>query len=158
MAELSVVGRGDSASTSEDSDGGIVIGRRSDGAALATWTIPNFSRNRSLTLIRSKYFEIGGFDCRLLIYPGGKVFFNYSGTYCRTRPPCAWPLTIFCDGFLSTHFLRSVKRFAGDSQALPGYVSIYLQLQASGSPKWDCFASYRLSVLNQIEETKSITR
>lgn len=37
--------------------------------------------------------------------------------------------------------------YAGDSQALPGYVSVYLQLSDPGnSNKWDVFASYRLSL------------
>ena len=41
---------------------------------------------------------------------------------------------------------------AGDTQALPGYVSFYMQLQdpnSSSSNRWDCFASYKLAVLNQ---------
>ena len=40
----------------------------------------------------------------------------------------------------------------GDTQALPGYVSFYMQLQdpnSSSSNRWDCFASYKLAVLNQ---------
>jgi hypothetical protein len=35
----------------------------------------------------------------------------------------------------------------GDSQALPGYISIYLQIMdpsGTSSSKWDCFASYQL--------------
>ncbi|ONK60205.1 uncharacterized protein A4U43_C08F15500 [Asparagus officinalis] len=49
----------------------------------------------------------------------------------------------------------------GDSQALPGYFSIYLQIvdpRGSSSSKWDCFASYRLSILNHLDESKSISR
>ena len=49
---------------------------------------------------------------------------------------------------------------AGDSQALPGYISIYLQVTdpRGSSAKWDCFASYRLCVANQRDEAKSIRR
>lgn len=48
----------------------------------------------------------------------------------------------------------------GDSQAVPGYVSVYLQLtdpRHSGG-KWECFSSYQLSVVNQKDIGKSITR
>ena len=44
----------------------------------------------------------------------------------------------------------------GDSQALPGYISCYLQC-SSASTKWDCFASYRLCIVNK-EESKTICR
>lgn len=47
---------------------------------------------------------------------------------------------------------------AGDSQALPGYVSLYLQVTDPKSSRWDCFASYRLAVVHQAEEAKSIAR
>lgn len=41
----------------------------------------------------------------------------------------------------------SISSRAGDSQALPGYVSVYLQLSdPRNSSKWDVFASYRLSL------------
>ena len=46
---------------------------------------------------------------------------------------------------------------AGDSQALPGFISVYLQVTGS-SGKWECFASYRLSILNQQDAGKSIVR
>ena len=45
----------------------------------------------------------------------------------------------------------------GDSQALPGFISVYLQVTGS-SGKWECFASYRLSILNQQDSGKSIVR
>ncbi|KAG2308307.1 hypothetical protein Bca52824_028055 [Brassica carinata] len=66
----------------------------------------------------SKYFDEGGYDCRLLVYP------------------------------------------RGDSQALPGYISIYLQIMdphgGSSSSRWDCFASYRLSIVNHVDESLTI--
>ena len=42
----------------------------------------------------------------------------------------------------------------------PGYVSVYLQISDPGnsSSKWDCFASYRLSVRNLADDTKSVHR
>lgn len=50
---------------------------------------------------------------------------------------------------------------AGDTQALPGYVSFYLQLQdptTAPSNRWDCFASYKLSVQNQISNDLDLSR
>ncbi|KAK9829646.1 hypothetical protein WJX72_007078 [[Myrmecia] bisecta] len=101
----------------EEADGGIVIDRKNAYAAGCKWAIANFSKCKQRTLW-SKYFEVGGYDCRLLVYP------------------------------------------QGDSQALPGYVSIYLQVTDPGgaSGKWDCFASYRLCVVNQLDDSRSIAR
>ncbi|KAL2236216.1 UNVERIFIED_CONTAM: hypothetical protein Sindi_1353800 [Sesamum indicum] len=96
----------------------VVVERRGDYSALCKWTIANFPKIKSRALW-SKYFEVGGFDCRLLIYP------------------------------------------KGDSQALPGYVSIYLQImdpRNTASSKWDCFASYRLAIENLSDASKSVHR
>ncbi|KAL3655838.1 hypothetical protein CASFOL_000234 [Castilleja foliolosa] len=96
----------------------VVVERRGDYSALCKWTIANFPRTKSRALW-SKYFEVGGFDCRLLIYP------------------------------------------KGDSQALPGYLSIYLQImdpRNTASSKWDCFASYRLAINNFSDHSKSVHR
>ncbi|KAG8375805.1 hypothetical protein BUALT_Bualt10G0138600 [Buddleja alternifolia] len=96
----------------------VVVERRGDYSALCKWTITNFPKVKSRALW-SKYFEVGGFDCRLLIYP------------------------------------------KGDSQALPGYLSIYLQImdpRNTASSKWDCFASYRLAIDNLLDSSKSVHR
>ncbi|XP_068647570.1 uncharacterized protein [Aristolochia californica] len=96
----------------------ISVDRRGDHSALCRWTISGFHKVKARALW-SRYFEVGGYDCRLLVYP------------------------------------------KGDSQALPGYFSIYLQImdpRGSSSSKWDCFASYRLSVINHLDESKSIQR
>ncbi|XP_057477174.1 uncharacterized protein LOC130764897 [Actinidia eriantha] len=106
---------------SRDGAGGqesVVVERRGDSAAVCKWTISNFPKVKARALW-SKYFEVGGYDCRLLVYP------------------------------------------KGDSQALPGYISIYLQImdpRGTSSSKWDCFASYRLAVVNPIDNSKSIHR
>ncbi|XP_073050755.1 uncharacterized protein [Primulina eburnea] len=96
----------------------VMVERRGNYSALCKWTIVNFQKLKSRALW-SKYFEVGGFDCRLLIYP------------------------------------------KGDSQALPGYLSIYLQImdpRNTTSSKWDCFASYRLSIDNLSDSSKSVQR
>ena len=63
--------------------------------------------------------------------------------------PSIAPCTL-CVGALT--LCRCLCAHAGDTQALPGYVSFYLQLQdpnSSSSNRWDCFASYKLAVLSQ---------
>ncbi|XP_020579486.1 LOW QUALITY PROTEIN: uncharacterized protein LOC110024083 [Phalaenopsis equestris] len=94
------------------------VERRGEHSVLCRWSVAQFPRAKARALW-SRYFEVGGYDCRLLIYP------------------------------------------KGDSQALPGYFSVYLQIvdpRGSSSSKWDCFASYRLSVVNHQDDSKSITR
>ncbi|XP_060208881.1 uncharacterized protein LOC132636176 [Lycium barbarum] len=96
----------------------ITVERRGEYAAVCKWSISNFTRVKARSLW-SKYFEVGGYDCRLLVYP------------------------------------------KGDSQALPGYISIYLQImdpRNTTSSKWDCFASYRLAVELPTDTSKSIHR
>lgn len=115
-----VVARGGE-TAEEPREGGqenVFVERRGDYCAVCRWNIAQFSRVKARALW-SRYFEVGGYDCRLLVYP------------------------------------------RGDSQALPGYLSIYLQVmdpRGSASSKWDCFASYRLIVVNQRDEAKSIQR
>ncbi|KAI4379757.1 hypothetical protein MLD38_006011 [Melastoma candidum] len=106
-----------SSTSSSSSAEAVSIDRRSDFSTVCRWMVHNFSRIKARAMW-SKYFEVGGYDCRLLIYP------------------------------------------KGDSQALPGYISIYLQIMdpRNASNKWDCFASYRLSIINSSDESKSIHR
>lgn len=50
---------------------------------------------------------------------------------------------------------------AGDSQALPGYISVYLQITdptSAASGKWECFTSYRLCIEHRGDPDKSISR
>ncbi|KAK4748324.1 hypothetical protein SAY87_014910 [Trapa incisa] len=96
----------------------VSVERRGDYSAVCRWTVQNFPKVKARVLW-SKYFEVGGYDCRLLIYP------------------------------------------KGDSQALPGYVSVYLQIwdpRGASATKWDCFASYRLSIVNVLDDSKTIHR
>ncbi|GAB4854597.1 hypothetical protein Ancab_023179 [Ancistrocladus abbreviatus] len=105
-------------STTTGGQESIVVERRGDYSAVCRWTVTNFPKIKARALW-SKYFEVGGFDCRLLVYP------------------------------------------KGDSQAIPGYISIYLQIvdpRGTNSSKWDCFTSYRLSLVNLIDDSKTIHR
>ncbi|AES73609.2 putative ubiquitinyl hydrolase 1 [Medicago truncatula] len=96
----------------------VVVDRRNEYSAVCKWTVNNFPKVKARALW-SKYFEVGGYDCRLLIYP------------------------------------------KGDSQALPGYISVYLKImdpRGTSSSKWDCFASYRLAFVNVVDDSKTIHR
>ncbi|CAD6243587.1 unnamed protein product [Miscanthus lutarioriparius] len=117
-----------SPSPSDSTSATFTVDRHGDASASCRWTLPDFPRTRARTFY-SRYFEVGGFDCRLLLYP------------------------------------------RGDSQALPGYLSLYLQVLDPKTPvssssstttttssKWDCFLSYRLSVVHPTDPAKSLGR
>ncbi|CAN6232444.1 unnamed protein product [Urochloa humidicola] len=117
-----------SPSPSDSTSATFTVDRRGDASASCRWTLPDFPRTRARTFY-SRYFEVGGFDCRLLLYP------------------------------------------RGDAQALPGYLSLYLQVLDPKTPvssssstttttssKWDCFLSYRLSVVHPTDPAKSLGR
>lgn len=73
-------------------------------------------------------------------------------SYPFSRPACHTD----CGQLLITLSVR-----AGDTQALPGYVSFYLQLQdpnSAGSNKWDCFASYKLAIVNHLSRDLDLSR
>ena len=87
-------------------------------SATCKWTVQSFPRVKARALW-SKYLEVGGYGCRLLIYP------------------------------------------KGDSQALPGCISIHLQImdpRGTSSSKWDCFATYRLSIVNPLDDSKTVNQ
>ena len=65
----------------EEADGGITIERREKYSAVCKWLIPNFSKlkQRTTRCLWSKYFEVGGYDCRLLVYPAGELFASKVG-------------------------------------------------------------------------------
>ncbi|KAF5461397.1 hypothetical protein F2P56_017501 [Juglans regia] len=114
-AEDLAVGSRDGGGVAHES---VTVERRGEFSAVCRWTVQNFPRIKARA-VWSKYFEVGGYDCRLLVYP------------------------------------------KGDSQALPGYISIYLQImdpRGTSSSKWDCFASYRLAIVNVADDSKTIHR
>ena len=49
-----------------------LIVERHGGRVSAKWNIARFAQhNKGFKVIYSKYFEVGGYDCRLLVYPTG---------------------------------------------------------------------------------------
>lgn len=73
IAQASSSGRGDP--IGEEADNGVVVERREKFSAVCKWQIKEFSKmkQRTTRCLYSKYFEVGGFDCRLLVYPAGIV-------------------------------------------------------------------------------------
>lgn len=49
----------------------LIIDRRNPLSARCSWTIPDIKGKIKLRAVWSKYFDVGGYDCRLLVYPGG---------------------------------------------------------------------------------------
>ncbi|KAG7572172.1 TRAF-like [Arabidopsis suecica] len=110
-------------SSSRDGSGGaqeiMAVERPGEYTAKCRWTVESFPCRLKSKALWSKYFDVGGYDCRLLVYP------------------------------------------KGDSQALPGYISIYLQIidpRGTTSSLWDCFASYRLSIINHVDDSLTICK
>ncbi|XP_010431620.1 PREDICTED: uncharacterized protein LOC104715953 [Camelina sativa] len=94
----------------------MTVDRPGEYTGMCRWTVESFPRVKARALW-SNYFDVGGYDCRLLVYP------------------------------------------RGDSQALPGYISMYLQImdpRGTTSSLWDCFVSYRLSIVNPLDDSLTI--
>jgi hypothetical protein len=67
-------GRGDGPGNGELQEGGLVIERTGPGghSVRALWNIAGFGSSNKQKMLYSKYFEVGGYDCRLLVYPTGR--------------------------------------------------------------------------------------
>lgn len=67
--------------------GGVVVETRDKFSVFCSWKVAGYAKIRQRA-IWSNYFEVGGYDCRLLIYPGGeKAHWNISrkqAYYCHT--------------------------------------------------------------------------
>lgn len=50
----------------------VIVEKKGDHAALCKWTIAQFGKVKARALW-SKYFDVGGYDCRLLVYPKGTL-------------------------------------------------------------------------------------
>jgi hypothetical protein len=49
----------------------LIVDKRNDFSARCTWTIPDVKGKIKQKAVWSKDFDVGGYDCRLLVYPGG---------------------------------------------------------------------------------------
>ena len=79
-------GRGDP--IGEEADNGVIVERREKFSAVCKWQIREFSKmkQRTTRCLYSKYFEVGGFDCRLLVYPAGPFPFALIHNSCSASP------------------------------------------------------------------------
>ena len=50
----------------------LVIDRRNELSARCNWTITEIKGKIKQRAVWSKYFDVGGYDCRLLLYPSGE--------------------------------------------------------------------------------------
>lgn len=55
-------------------EGNLSVERQNEFSARCTWTIPEVKGKIKQKAVWSKYFDVGGYDCRLLLYPGGMLF------------------------------------------------------------------------------------
>jgi hypothetical protein len=55
-------------------EGNLSVERQNEFSARCTWTIPDVKGKIKQKAVWSKYFDVGGYDCRLLLYPGGMLF------------------------------------------------------------------------------------
>lgn len=74
--ELAVAqpGRGDAPGNVEPGpETSLVIEKLGPGghSVRALWNIAGFGSSNKQKMLYSKYFEVGGYDCRLLVYPTG---------------------------------------------------------------------------------------
>lgn len=81
MVELAVAQnstRGEAPGNNEHAENELIIERHGEGShssVTAKWNIPSFARTNSskAKVLYSKYFTVGGYDCRLLVYPSGAL-------------------------------------------------------------------------------------
>ena len=77
--------------------------------------------------------------------------------FSKLRAKQVWSAPVDVGGYA----VRLLLYPRGDSQALPGHLSLYVQVSDPRAPtaRWDCFASYRLAVTHSREPaTKSVAR
>ena len=55
----------------EGAEGGVQVEKRNEYSACCRWSLTEFSKIKARALW-SRYFEVGGYDCRLLVYPRGE--------------------------------------------------------------------------------------
>jgi hypothetical protein len=77
-------------------------------------------------------------------------------TFSKLRAKQVWSAPADVGGFS----VRLLLYPRGDSQALPGHLSLYVQVSDPRAPtaRWDCFASYRLAVQHATEPAKAVAR
>ena len=69
----------------EDVSETFTVTRDDTHCARVRWAIPKFSSltTKATRCLWSKYFEVGGYDCRVLVYPAGKLPAPSSRPHCE---------------------------------------------------------------------------
>lgn len=75
LAQAQVAVRGEAPGNAEPGqDTEIILERRGNHSVTCKWNIAGFGNSSSKQkVLYSKYFEVGGYDCRLLVYPSGAL-------------------------------------------------------------------------------------
>jgi hypothetical protein len=63
--------------------GGVEL--RDEHSALCTWHLPEFTKTRARQMW-SKYYEVGGYECRLLVYPRWGCTYKLNGAVYKLNP------------------------------------------------------------------------
>jgi hypothetical protein len=143
------------------------------------WRIENFTRLKDLLkkrkitalCIKSRHFQIGNRDCRLIVYPRGMPIPGGAGLPdvataaglpdVATGEICWAPCVMWFSGCIyklaDTNLLTSTP--AGQSQP-PNHLSMFLEVTdpRQGSNDWSCFVSHRLTVVNQKSEDRAVAK
>ena len=125
-----------------------VVKRRGKGShsVTCTWNIAGFGGSNKQKVLYSKYFEVAGYDCRLLVYPSGTAskfswkqcmqtgarpqsYFAYSRISCYMLvPPCFMPsaksqsVALVAGHALTLHFLMLLY---GICRGCPGIARVH---------------------------------
>jgi hypothetical protein len=126
------------------------------------WRIENFTRLKDLLkkrkitalCIKSRHFQIGNRDCRLIVYPRGTAL-----------RPCQLKMSTDCmpglhlSPLLLNNCQPDCMPSAGQSQP-PNHLSMFLEVTdpRQGSNDWSCFVSHRLTVVNQKSEDRAVAK
>jgi hypothetical protein len=84
MVELTpaqAVTRGEPPGNAQTNEEIILTREGKNGKVTAKWSIAGFGNKQKV--LYSKYFEVGGYDCRLLVYPSGTWRGRHSFTPCK---------------------------------------------------------------------------
>lgn len=98
-----------------DDAASFTVDRRGDHSACVRWSIPQFSKltQKSTRCLWSKYFDVGGYDCRVLVYPAGPLPIS---SYCNVdiaTAVCYVRTQLAVDSHLNAQFGLAGSDFMG---------------------------------------------
>ena len=162
----------------EEAEGGVIVTHHNRDSASCRWTIQHVSKVKQRTLW-SKYFQVGGYDWRLLVYPAGdsQALPGYVSLYLQVRSTTMHAFTVEGSRASKSPILKgcsTIIRCCVVASDPPTHNLILQHLReaeirycfyaqvtdprGASSGKWDCFASYRLALVHPTLEAKTISR